>query len=230
MNARPGGDPDIARILVTGSRDFDDEALVGTALRAAEALVAENRNCSGQEDFSSARVIHGDYAGADRLAKNLVESGALSDNAPWRSWSHEPHPADWNVHGRAAGPIRNLEMIRAGADITIAFPRHTLDQARAKVGSIGTWGTIEASVGAGIPTFIAWRGPSGDPILVPQDNAATQLAGQALIEITRRTNPGIDPDTLNRVLADTVDPWWSIDCGRAIASLPANRWSGNGAF
>ena len=68
----------------------------------------------------------------------------------------------------------------------------------------------------------------------PQDRGDADggpiVAGQALIEIARRTNPGIDPDTLNRALADTVDPWWSIDCGRAIASLPANRWSGNGTF
>ena len=41
-------------------------------------------------------------------------------------------PADWKRHGRAAGPIRNQEMLDAGPDLVIAFPggRGTADMVR----------------------------------------------------------------------------------------------------
>jgi hypothetical protein len=34
----------------------------------------------------------------------------------------EDHPADWTAHGRAAGPIRNTEMVTLDADECVAFP------------------------------------------------------------------------------------------------------------
>jgi len=57
----------------------------------------------------------------------------------------EPHPADWERHGRAAGPIRNQEMADAGADLCIAFPYG--------IGK-GTYDMIERARKAGIPVEI----------------------------------------------------------------------------
>lgn len=48
-------------------------------------------------------MIHGDCRGADLLADR---------EAVRRGLSVVPVPAEWNVHGTGAGPIRNTEMLR----------------------------------------------------------------------------------------------------------------------
>jgi len=92
------------RILVTGSRDWDDEG----AIRQA---IAEITQLHGHGHV----VVHGACpSGADAIADRVA-----------RSWgggmSVEPHPADWHKYGKRAGFIRNLYMVNLGADITLAF-------------------------------------------------------------------------------------------------------------
>jgi hypothetical protein len=53
--------------------------------------------------------------------------------------------ADWATHGRRAGPIRNAAMIKAGADLVLAFPLP---------GGRGTQHTIRLAEEAGIPVRI----------------------------------------------------------------------------
>lgn len=90
----------MTRILVTGSRTYDD------AERVEEVL-------SRFRDFKVTLVHGGCPTGADALCDALaVQYG----------WERECHPADWRTHGRGAGPIRNSEMAMAGADICLAFP------------------------------------------------------------------------------------------------------------
>jgi hypothetical protein len=48
------------------------------------------------------KLVHGDYDGADQLVKAWGEM---------RGVPVVPCPADWDKHGRAAGPIRNQGML-----------------------------------------------------------------------------------------------------------------------
>ena len=89
------------RVLVCGGRDFNDQALL-------EKILADY--FYGPEDV----LICGMAKGADMMAFNYVN----------RSDSHiEKYPADWNKHGRSAGPIRNQQMLTEGKpDVVVAFP------------------------------------------------------------------------------------------------------------
>lgn len=89
------------RILVTGSREWSNGATIAYALaRAAQ-----------EGDLV---IVHGDCpTGADRIASEWADLHGVSQ---------EPHPADWEAHGKAAGPKRNQEMVDLGADVCLAFP------------------------------------------------------------------------------------------------------------
>jgi hypothetical protein len=89
------------RVLVTGSRTWDDP----------EAVVFELAGLSLQH--APIVVIHGKARdGADRFAHLAAQALAVRE---------EPHPADWAKHNRRAGMIRNAEMVKAGADVCLAF-------------------------------------------------------------------------------------------------------------
>lgn len=89
------------RVMVTGSRHWTDEGAVIRALRAA------------QDQLGAFVLVHGACpTGADEIAADF-----------WgRRGPVEAHPADWAQHGKAAGPIRNKEMVESGIDLVIAFP------------------------------------------------------------------------------------------------------------
>lgn len=100
-------------VAVTGGRDYADRERVYTTLSLLDW------------EFEISAVIHGGAPGADQLAKAwAIENGV----------THKPYPADWQRHGRAAGPIRNREMLRhSRPDLLVAFPggRGTADCVRA---------------------------------------------------------------------------------------------------
>lgn len=101
------------RVLVCGSRTWDD------AVEIAEALKHLPRGST---------VIHGGARGADQLAGTVAAK---------LGFTVETYPADWDLHGRSAGAIRNIEMIETRPDKVVAFwdgrsigTKHTLDLAR----------------------------------------------------------------------------------------------------
>lgn len=90
------------RVLVCGSRDMTD----GHAIY--KILDGYKKVCGFEMT-----VIQGDARGADRKAKE------------WATLNHVPcesYPAKWDEHGKAAGPIRNQQMLDEGKpDVVWAF-------------------------------------------------------------------------------------------------------------
>jgi len=105
------------RIIVTGGRDYCDFEVVMNELNALLP--------------SLGTIVHGGARGADSLAEEWCQAAGVVS---------EVHPADWQVHGRPAGMIRNREMAKLGADLCLAFP-----------GGKGTLGMINEARKAGIP-------------------------------------------------------------------------------
>lgn len=87
-----------ARALVCGGRTYGDRARVWAVL----------------DTLRPSCVIHGDARGADRLADEWAKTCGIPAYV---------FPADWERHGRMAGPIRNARMLRDGKPtVVIAFP------------------------------------------------------------------------------------------------------------
>ncbi len=89
------------RVLVCGSRGFGvkdhDLTQMDLVLRKLP---------------KDATIVHGDAWGADKLAGQWARLNGRTE---------ETHPADWNTHGRAAGPIRNQKMLDTGINYAVAF-------------------------------------------------------------------------------------------------------------
>ncbi len=80
-------------------------------------------------------IIQGMCRGADKIARNF---------ARLRGHVVMGYPADWDRYGRAAGPIRNKQMLDEGKpDLVIAF-HNNIDQSK------GTADMIEQARKAGI--------------------------------------------------------------------------------
>ncbi len=94
----------MTRVIVTGGRDYRDR-------EAVYAVLDEMRRVYG-----TLCIVHGAARGADQLAHEWAVS---------RGQEVERHTAQWDLHGKAAGPIRNAEMVACGADLAVAFPGGT---------------------------------------------------------------------------------------------------------
>lgn len=81
-------------------------------------------------------VVHGDARGADTCADFIAKSLGLIP---------KPYPADWNLYKKAAGPIRNRQMLKENPDVelVLAFHEHIEE-------SKGTKDMIEIAENAGI--------------------------------------------------------------------------------
>lgn len=115
-------------ILVTGSRDLGDDGV-------AVILNALDMNVSKRKDHL---LIHGDAPGVDSY---------LDEVAKYRGWQICAHPADWASYGKAAGPIRNQNMLdhHPDIDLVLAFPAPD---------SRGTWDMVERAVKARLPVRV----------------------------------------------------------------------------
>jgi YspA, cpYpsA-related SLOG family len=85
-------------VLICGDRNWTD--------RITMKFVLEQRLAQGD------RVIHGAAAGADTMAGEIAKELGCEVEAV---------PARWNQHGKAAGPIRNREMLMKSPGLVLAF-------------------------------------------------------------------------------------------------------------
>lgn len=91
----------LPRVLVFGSRDWPDAAMI------------ERNMLRLYEVIGPYILVHGACPrGADRFA----EENAMLYDIPT-----EPHPADWDNFGAAAGPIRNKEMAQSMPDFAMGY-------------------------------------------------------------------------------------------------------------
>lgn len=112
------------KVLVTGSRDFEDGQMV------LDALTAE------QAESERMIVIHGGAKGADSIAgiAGTYMPGVLVASVP----------ADWTNDGKsAAGPIRNAAMLDLEPDVVLAFYK-------TGAANRGTQNCVDQATGRGI--------------------------------------------------------------------------------
>lgn len=117
-NVRDGANISHMILLVTGARDWRDRPYIFATLdRIHEATPIE-------------KLVEGCADGADWIAGE--HSKVVNETAYWREWefgwAHENgvegahYPADWDLHGNGAGPIRNRQMLaRERPDLVVAF-------------------------------------------------------------------------------------------------------------
>lgn len=110
----------MTRVLVCGGRNYSDRNLVFAALDA----------------LAPSAIAEGGARGADALAREWAELHGV----PWQTY-----PAAWISHGRAAGPIRNRQMLAEfKPDLVLAFP-----------GGVGTAHMKSIAMSAGVRVVTA---------------------------------------------------------------------------
>ena len=89
------------KITIGGCRDFEDYELF-------KEFVAECIKKMGHEKIT---ILSGHCSGADIMGEKYADE---------HGYEIEIHLAEWKKYGRAAGPLRNAEMVKE-SDVVIAF-------------------------------------------------------------------------------------------------------------
>jgi hypothetical protein len=92
------------RVLFTGSREWVDDHAVVLFLEGLSKRVTRP---------SEITVVHGGARGLDSTVGVVAHHMGMTV---------EVHPADWQRDGRAAGFIRNQQMVDLRADLVVGFP------------------------------------------------------------------------------------------------------------
>ena len=125
------------KVVICGDRNWTDKESIRRALSMFD---------------SDTVIIHGDngrvhpltgkaYKGADKITGEIAKELGLQVIAV---------PAKWDRFGRAAGPVRNREMLELKPDLVVAF-HHDIEKSK------GTKDMVNAARKAGIRTKV-WEG------------------------------------------------------------------------
>lgn len=104
------------KVLVCGSRDFKDQLIIRFDL--TELMYKHN----------DLIVIEGGAAGADRIAQRWAKD--MIGLVDYTKVDLVTVPADWDKHGKAAGYIRNQEMLDMKPDLVLAYVCKPLAESR----------------------------------------------------------------------------------------------------
>lgn len=88
-------------VIVAGGRDFNQRRVIFSTLDAL------------YQAAGLTEIVHGGASGADTLAGEWARGEGVPQVV---------YKADWDKHGKAAGPMRNRAMAQHGIDLLIAFP------------------------------------------------------------------------------------------------------------
>lgn len=117
------------RILITGSRYW----------HCRRAMITMMHRMIEKHGAADLVFVHGACPnGADKAMETVCNDFVVRQ---------EPHPADWDKHGTPAGPIRNSEMVKLGADLCLVFSQDLKN-------SPGTKDCARKAIAAGIPTWL----------------------------------------------------------------------------
>jgi len=105
------------RVIIAGSRDFEDYISLLVAIHLAKFEITE--------------VVWGCARGVDTMGKRWADEHGIPD---------KPFPADWNKWGKSAGPRRNKQMAEYGEALIAIYSkpggttgtRNMVKQAKAK--------------------------------------------------------------------------------------------------
>lgn len=132
------------KVLVTGSRDYGrSDYIYSMFSKLKQGINFPSGNIRLDNDTT---IIHGGCRGVDNVADYVAKH---------MKYKVKVFSAEWDIHGRSAGPIRNKHMLQEEPDIILAFHPRLMD-------SKGTKNMVQMSLKACIcPIILIW----GDPKL-----------------------------------------------------------------
>lgn len=104
-------------IIITGGRDFYNYELFQDTLDFLFGALLVHLIAGACSDGKSGVLT---YTRPDGI-KVYGADGLAEKYAAEHGHKFTAYPADWNKHGKSAGPIRNSEMIKSGAEVCIGF-------------------------------------------------------------------------------------------------------------
>lgn len=128
------------RVLVCGGRDYGTKVVDGKMIVDKEQVdklykVLDNALQAATQSGKRFALIHGNARGADKLSDEWAKSRKISDISRY--------PADWDTHGKSAGPIRNRYMLTdSEPHVIVAFK-----------GGAGTADMIRIGRKANVPVY-----------------------------------------------------------------------------